>query len=150
MTMGAKANSEQAARIHGILGRITPGEPPDHSPYYGHADWQEAKALTKAIAGYTPTCGGATCRYKVQDILRQAVGLGVARKPAKSEKTAERIAICHGCKAYNETTGACGRLILDAISAKPIEDASETIYPCGCLVSLKARFELEKCPAQKW
>jgi hypothetical protein len=146
--MPRKATPEEAAKVNDILSRVTY----DGSPYFATtADWQQACAYAKAFKGYVPTSAGcSTCRHGVHDILREAVGLGSARRPTKEARYQERLATCHGCPAYHSTTDSCGRLILDAFSSHPVVIDGENVYPCGCIVSLKAKFTSETCPGNRW
>lgn len=146
--MPRKATPEEAAKVNEILARVTF----DGSPYFAsNEDWKQACAYVKAFSGYVPNGGGcSSCRFKVHDILREAVGLTVARRPVSESKAAKRIATCHECPVYRKGTDSCGRLIIDALSPKPVAIDGENVYPCGCIVSLKAQFSTETCPANRW
>ena len=116
--MPRKATPEEAAKVNEILARVTF----DGSPYFAsNEDWKQACAYVKAFSGYVPNGGGcSSCRFKVHDILREAVGLTVARRPVSESKAAKRIATCHECPVYRKGTDSCGRLIMRC----PIAQAS--------------------------
>ena len=143
-----KATPEQAEHINAILSRVTF----DTSPFFAsNEDWRTACIYAMTFTGYVPNSGGcASCRHAVHDILREAVGLGVARRPTKEARYAERLATCHACPVYHKATDSCGRLIVDALSPKPVAVDGENVYPCGCIVTLKAKFSTETCPANRW
>jgi hypothetical protein len=145
--MARKATQQEAQHVNDILSRVTY----DGSPFFATtSDWQQACAFAKAFKGYTPPSNCSSCRHHVHDILREAVGLGTARRPTKEASYAERLATCHECPAYHSTTDSCGRLILDAFSSQPVVIDGENVYPCGCIVSLKAKFTSETCPGNRW
>lgn len=138
--MRGKATLEQAERIHAILGEVEF----DGSPNFGY-NWPQAVKLCFEITGYIPPSRCSSCRHNVHDRLRKAVGLSIARKPDESLRQ-QRMAICHKCPVYHPSTDSCGRLILDAISPKEVDG----VKPCGCVISLKAAFTSERCPANRW
>jgi len=146
--MPRKATPEEAVEVNAILSRVNY----DTSPFFGsNEEWRRACYYAKAFKGYVPNSGGcSSCRHEVHDILREAVGLGVARRPTKEARYQERLATCHECPAYHSTTDSCGRLFIDALSPKPVAVDGENVYPCGCIVSLKAKFSTETCPANRW
>lgn len=139
---------EQFAEINGILSRVIMDEGGSDTAW-GTDDWRRAKELSRALGGYIPKAHCSSCRIKLYDSLRSFVGLKTARRPDEGLRT-RRIAICHECPAYTKATDSCGRLILDAFNSKVVVIDGKDVLPCGCIVSLKASFPTEQCPASKW
>ena len=46
------------------------------------------------------------------------------------EKYKERLTICNSCELLNKKNGSCS--------------------VCGCVMSVKAKWDVEKCPKEKW
>ena len=142
-----KPTHAEAQEINEILAAVTY----DTAPHFGN-NWKRAATLCYELTGYKPPGVCTSCRHAVHDRLREAVGLGIARRPKESERN-RRIAICHACPVYRPSTRSCGRfgnkhtpfvepdvVLLDGVS----------VVPCGCLIELKATFTSEQCPAKKW
>ena len=106
--------------------------------------------LAKKYFGRTPSSCCNSEAIWLHDRLREMVGLSYARDELPTDKVEARKFICHGCPAYRHLTDSCGRLILDALSSQPVDIDGEMINPCGCIISLKAMFASEACPANKW
>ena len=139
-----KPTHAEAQEINEILATVTY----DQAPHFGN-NWKRASALCYELTGYKPPGVCTSCRHAVHDRLREAVGLGIARRPKESERN-RRIAICHACPAYTKRTDSCGRLIVDALSPRPVLVDGAEVLPCGCNITLKATFTSEQCPANKW
>lgn len=139
-----KPTRAEAQEINEILGAVTY----DKAPYFG-SHWRRACELCYDLTGYKPPGQCTTCRHAVHDRLREAVGLGIARRPKESVRN-KRIAICHACPVYKAHTDSCGRFILDALSPRPVLVDGTEVLPCGCNITLKATFTSEQCPANKW
>lgn len=139
-----KPTHAEAQEINQILAAVTY----DQAPHFG-THWKRACALCYDLTGYKPPSVCTSCRHAVHDRLREAVGLGIARRPKESERK-RRTAICHACPAYTWATDSCGRFILDHFKSKPILMDGQEVLPCGCSITLKAIFTSEKCPANKW
>lgn len=96
------------------------------------------------------------CNIEAANELRKAVGWPILVDTVPPNIHTTRLRMCQGdgtapkCPAYHTTTHSCGRLIVDAITPKPIKVDGRMIEPCGCEVDLKARFASQQCPAGRW
>lgn len=143
--MDGKDTREQL--IRGIAERAT---------MYGFATQRDAKdawRLVKEIDGYDPTNKGCgSCIKRCINILRAQVGMQPVQQEIPAKYWKQREAICRGgCPVYVKATDSCGRLVLDAISSRPVtlSDGS-VVYPCGCPLITASRWKDKKCPAGFW
>ena len=64
----------------------------------------------------------------------------------KPEISADRMRTCKACKFYNTTTQSCGTLAI----GDTVTYYRNKIKLCGCIMPLKTKFHMAKCPAGKW
>lgn len=146
-SMRREATHDEIAEINRLIPMIEIDAdgirlPKDHA--------QRIHDLVRQIHGYRASSGCISCMMRLIDVLRRIVGLGSARRPGTEELTDRRLAVCVLCPAYHANTGSCGRLVIDALNPQPVEVDGRMVNPCGCIVSLKARFKSEHCPANRW
>lgn len=139
---------EDTHEVLKLLTRITVDR--ENNVVAEQADWSRAVTLCRTLTGYTVNGPCNACHLACLDRLRGLVGLGPARRPLSDERHQQRLAVCHACPVYHPDTGSCGRLIVDAITPRQVEVAGRLVTPCGCVVSLKARFKSEHCPGNFW
>jgi len=73
---------------------------------------------------------------------------------------AERLKICRACKHYRPEFNTCGTLILgDKLSPEDLESAEaanevthyrKKLRLCGCVMPIKTKYSLFRCPINKW
>lgn len=110
--------------------------------------WELARELGANVDQQPGDC--PPCNLVVVNALRLHIGWPVLAEEVSPPLHEARLAICRTCPAYHTSTHSCGRLILDAISPKPVTIDGHEVNPCGCLVDAKARFPNQICPADKW
>lgn len=146
--MKRHATEEEAVQIHALLSRVViTGE------NKVQCEGNDGALVTSwaRTFGYKRKTNCDTCWLYAVDVIRGAVGLGPARRPASENLITRRLNECHTCPAHHIATGSCGRLLLDAVAPNPVTDVDgSTFNPCGCLVELKARVRSESCPADRW
>jgi hypothetical protein len=64
----------------------------------------------------------------------------------KPEVSAERMRTCKSCKFYKSETQSCGTLLL----GDTVTYYRNKIKLCGCIMPIKTKFHMAKCPAGKW
>lgn len=149
--MRNKPTIEQAQRIHDILREVEVRHADQYFSWGKQDNGKAARELCHQLTGYRPRRSDCfSCRVKVLDTLREAVGLPPLSRPISPEKSQQRLEICHSCPAYHPTTQSCGRLLLDAINPKPVEIDGKLVNPCGCFLPLKTSVKQSSCPAHKW
>ena len=68
---------------------------------------------------------------------------------------AERLAICHKCQFYQESTRSCGtflpkKIMRGEFTGDVVQYRRREITLCGCDMNQKTKFKTAKCPANKW
>lgn len=58
----------------------------------------------------------------------------------------KRIGICHKCPHYKIATRSCGTLLL----GDEVKHGRGTTKLCGCVIKVKARLKIARCPINKW
>lgn len=148
MTRFPKPTEADLAIIGAILSRLTFSK--KSIPVFAKGDFATGGHLSKKYTGWMPT-GCCTSELRLlHDKLRTLAGYTYARKPLNADRIEARKLVCHQCPAYHPNTDSCGRLILDAISPHPVNIDGQDVNPCGCVISLKAIFRSEQCPASRW
>lgn len=141
-------SAEDIATANAIIARTVVGH--KNRVKYAKGDFETAGHLSKKYTGYRPTSPCNACALKVFDNLRAMVGMTFARKPLPEDRVEARKSICHACPAYHPNTDSCGRLIIDALSSRPVTIEGVDVFPCGCIISLKSLFRSEQCPGNFW
>lgn len=148
MTRYPKPSAEDIAIANAIIARVIVGT--KRLTNFAPGDFDTAVHLSRKYTGYSPSSTCNACKVALHDKLRDMVGMSYARDPLDNDRIATRIEICVNCPAFHPSTRSCGRLVLDAVSSQPVNINGENIYPCGCLIDLKARFKSEQCPGKFW
>lgn len=141
---------EEAKRIAIVVDQVTWTK--DEIRWGSMMNFNDGRALCRAISGYRPSKGNChSCETTVLNILREAIKLPPMGKSASDELKAKRMGICATCLAYHPKTQSCGRLILDAISPKPVTLSNGTTFdPCGCYLPAKTAMKHSQCPSAQW
>jgi hypothetical protein len=68
-----------------------------------------------------------------------------------SETYKARLSKCGSCKHYNKTTRSCGTL-LNRLHPNPDKATyrGKEIELCGCVMAVKGRLKIARCPIGKW